>query len=295
MAVNQQKIRLGAATQLIFFSDSPNSIDLGATIGGMEVNYNPTMFAVEIDQCPMEVASYRTKEQVDVAFAIAQYQMDRLAASIAYAASTGSGVITTASGSLSAPGAAVVTVVGPAGSTSYSYQWVAFSSAGDSIPGTSGTTATGPAALSATNYCSIAPPAAVTGAVGYKLLRVTGGTAQGLIATFYTLPTANVNDTGLTAAAYTAASTAATYPNSDRLNFGGQVLVPNGAFDWGIPKNDGSANMLRGHLHKVYQAKGIKLNHDRDKVTQASKLTLTALADMTKAVGQQGGYLVEEY
>lgn len=294
MAVNTLKIRLGAADQQTLYAGTTNALDLGASVGGVELNYNPTIFQVEIDQSPMPVAAFRVKEEVSYDVALVQIQMALFAASIGYGSSSSSGVTTTATGSLVAPTGGAATPVGTPASTTYTYTWVAFCSTGDSIPGTPITTATGPVTLGAVNYVSITPPTAVPGAVGYKLVRTVGGVTQGVIATFYGIPP-TVSDTGLTATAYTAVIAAPTYPNSDQAFFGGTVFVPTGSFDFAIPKNDGTKNHLRGHLAKVFSSKATKLDGKRDKQSEMSKLSLTCLADLTQAVGQQGGYLVEEF
>lgn len=294
MAVNTLKIRLGPADQQTLFAGTQNALDLGASVGGIELNYNPTIFQVEIDQSPLPVAAFRVKEEITYDVALVQIQMNLFAASIGYGSSSSSGVITTTTGSLAPPTGGTAAVIGTGAAVTYTYTWVAFCSAGDSIPGTAITTAAGPAALSATNYVQITPPAAVAGAVGYKLVRTVGGVAQGLIATFYGLPP-TVNDTGLIATPYTAAAVAPVYPNSDQALFGGVVYIPSGTLDFACPKNDGTANHLRGHLRKVFSSKAIKFDGKRDKQSELSKLSLTCLADTTQPAGQQGGWLLEEY
>jgi hypothetical protein len=294
VAVNTLKIRLGACDLMTLYAGTQNALDLGASVGGVELNYNPTVLLVEIDQSPMPVQAFRTKEEITFDVALVQFQMGLLAMAWGYASSSSTGVTTTSSAALTTPTGGAAAVVGTPASTTYTYTWVAFCSTGDSIPGTAITTATGPATLSATNYVTITAPAAVPGAVGYRLIRTAGGAAQGLIATFYGLPP-TVSDTGLVATAYTAAIANPTAPNSDQTFLGGQVYVPSGTFDFAVPKNDGSQNHLRGHLRRVVSSKSTKLDFLRDKVTEASKLSLACLADMTQPVGQQGGYLIEEF
>ena len=295
MAVNALKIRLGAPDSMILFSGFSNQTDLGSSTGGVEINYNPTVLAVEIDQSILPVASYRTKEDLSFDVALAEIQMNRVALAFGSASQTASGIITTASGTLAAPAAPVPTVVGTPASTTYTYTWVAWSSGGDSIPSTAGTVATGPVTLSTTNYISIAAPATVTGAVGFKLIRTVGGTSQGLIQTFYGTPTAAFLDTGIAATAYTPIAVAPTYPNSDQTYVGGSLFVPNGPFDFSIPKNDGTTNHLRGHFNKVYSAKSTKIDSSRTKISELNKVSLMCLADLTQVVGRQGGYITEEY
>jgi hypothetical protein len=295
LATNPLKIRLGAADTMIWYAGQANAVDLGASMGGIELTYNPTVFAIEIDQAPMPVQAYRTKEEVELAVVVMQYQMALLNATLGYGTPSSSGVTTTASGSLTTPTGGAASVIGTPASTTYTYTWVAFSSAGDGIPGTAITTATGPVSLSSANYVSITGPAAVTGAVGYKLIRTAGGAAQGLIGTYYGAPPASVSDTGLVATAYTPSASNPSYPNSDQIWFGGTVYVPRGTFDWSVPKNDGTTNHLRGRLNLVYSAKSIKIDHKREKATEINKLSLACLADTSQVAGRQAGWLVEEY
>jgi hypothetical protein len=294
VSVNTVKIRLGACDQMTMYAGTLNALDLGASAGGAELSYNPTVLLVEIDQTPMPVTAFRTKEELLFDVAIVQFQMNLLSFAWAYASSTVSNVTTTSSAALTPPTGGTATTVGTAGSTTYTYEWVAFCSTGDSVPGTTFSDTTGPTTLSSTNYVQITAPSAVPGAVGYKLVRTVGGSSQGLIATFYGLPP-TVNDTGLTATAYSASGSNPTAPNSDASFLGGTVTVPNGTFDFAVPKNDGTSNHLRGHLRKVVSSKATKLGFMRDKITEASKLSLACLADMTQTVGQQAGYIVEEY
>lgn len=295
MSVTPVKIRLGACDTMLLYAGQANATDLGASQGGCELTYTPTRFAVEIDQVTLAAASFTTKEEVEFAVVVIQYQMGLLNASLGYGSASSSGVTTTASGSLTTPSGGTATPVGTPASTTYTYTWVAFSSAGDSIPGTAITTATGPTSLTSTNYIQVTGCGAVTGAVGYKLIRTVGGAAQGLIGTYYGSPPASVNDTGLVASAYTASIANPTYPNSDQIWFGGTAFVPNGTFDFSVPKNDGTTNKLRGHVNKVYSAKAIKIDYKRDKNTEMNKLSLMALADTTQAAGKMAGWLIEEY
>src|ERR1700730_608846 len=156
MAVNALKIRLGACDQMTLFGN----IDLGASVGGVELNYSPTVFQVEVDQITMPFAAFKTKEEVTFDVALVQIQMNLVAIAFGYASPTTTGITTTAAGTISTAGAPVVTPVGGAAVT-YTYQWVAFTSAGDGIPSANGTTAAGPTTLSPTTYNSIARPAVV--------------------------------------------------------------------------------------------------------------------------------------
>src|ERR1700730_15898917 len=131
MAVNALKIRLGACDQMTLFGN----IDLGASVGGIEINYGPTVFQVEVDQITVPFAAFKTKEEVTFDVALVQIQMNLVAIAFGYASSTATGVTTVASGTLVPPGAPVLTITGGAAGT-YTYTWVAFSSAGDSLPST---------------------------------------------------------------------------------------------------------------------------------------------------------------
>lgn len=84
MAVNALKIRLGApVSQTMTFSGSPG-IELGATTGGAELTYNPTILAIECDQALMAIASFKTKEEVAYDVAMEQYQINFVALVWAY-------------------------------------------------------------------------------------------------------------------------------------------------------------------------------------------------------------------
>lgn len=287
MAVNATKIRMGAPDAMTLFG----SIDVGASQGGCELTYTPTNFKVMIDQAFMPAKVFRAEEEFNFKVGVAEYTARNLLATMGY---TPTGVVTTATGSLGAPGIPVLAVVGTAGAVTYSYTWVAFCSNGDSIPSAVGTTAVGPTTLGALNYITVQPPAAVTGAVGYRLIRTVGGTSQGLIGTWYGTPPV-VSDTGLAATAYTPAAVAPAYPNSDRANFGGGILTTPGSWDWSVPKQDGTTCRLRGHFNLVWSAKAVKIDYKRDKNTDLVALELQALADLTQPAGQQGGWLTEEY
>lgn len=175
MAANALKIRLGACDTMTLFG----TIDLGASVGGAELTYSPDTFLVEIDQAIQPVKSFHVKEEITFACALAQYQMNLVAASFSLAASA----VTTASGT----------------------------------------------------------------------------------------------------------------PNTDTLYFGGQVSMQSGTFDFSVPKNDGTTNKLRGHFNNCVSFKPLKLNYQREKSTELSKVELVALADLTQVQGQQAGWLRDEY
>jgi len=88
--------------------------------------------------------------------------------------------------------------------------------------------------------------------------------------------------------------TTAGTPNTDKLSFGGQVVVPTTTLDITIPKNDGTTNNLLVHLNKVHSHKETTLPFARDKDTEY-KSTFYCLADSTQAVGAHLGYFTEQY
>lgn len=83
-------------------------------------------------------------------------------------------------------------------------------------------------------------------------------------------------------------------PNTDKLNFGGNVQIGTSTMDLTIPKNDGTSNNYLVHLNKVHSYKEISLPFSRDKDTEY-KSVFNALADTTQPVGQQLGYFLEQY
>jgi hypothetical protein len=178
MAPNIQKIRLGAPDSQTLTIGAA-ATELGATSGGAELDYNPTILAIEIDQALMPVASYKTKEELTYATVMNQFQLSLVALAWSYAT------------------ASVATISGT--------------------------------------------------------------------------------------------------PSTDTLYFGNYGNVPFGVFDATILKQDGTGNHIRLHLNKVYSSKTIKLGFHRDKATTLDKITLQALADLTQPLGQQGGWLREEY
>lgn len=86
MSINALKIRLGAPiTQTMTFSGAQGGAqELGATTGGAELTYNPTILAVECDQALMAIASFKTKEEVTYDVAMEQYQISYVALVWAY-------------------------------------------------------------------------------------------------------------------------------------------------------------------------------------------------------------------
>lgn len=80
MATTVSKIRLGACDTMTLLG-----VDLGSSIGGAELTYNPTNFLVEIDQAIMPVQAFKTKEEISFGVALAQYQMSLVAAVFSYA------------------------------------------------------------------------------------------------------------------------------------------------------------------------------------------------------------------
>lgn len=292
MAITPAKIRLGAPDfqQLTI---SGVVVDIGSSVGGAEINYNPTVLQIEVDQAIMPVNAYKTKEEITYDVGLAEYQINRVTAAWSYAQS---GITTVAAGTLGTSPAPTLSTAGTPGSTSYSYQVVPFVSAGDGVPVTATAIATGAATLTTTNYIHLAWTA-VTGAVGYKIIRTASAgspSSVGLIGTVY-YNTLTFDDTGLAATLYTPAGVAPAYPNSDTTFFGDNIFVPQAIFDWSVPKNDGTTNKLRGHLYKVISAKATKIGFYRDKATSIEKLSLTAIADVTQPVGQQAGWIREEY
>jgi hypothetical protein len=98
---------------------------------------------------------------------------------------------------LATPGTPAVSVVGTAGSTTYSYRVLAFDATMTTAPGGTGTASTGNATLNATNFTRVVW-AAVAGATGYLVYRTVGGATQGLIATMTDETVLTMDDTGLT-------------------------------------------------------------------------------------------------
>lgn len=95
--------------------------------------------------------------------------------------------------------------------------------------------------------------------------------------------------------AQSAVTTVGGTPNTDTLYFGGQVSMQSGTFDFTVPKNDGTTNTLQGHFNNCVSWKPIKLNYNREKNTEISKVELLALADLTQSQGSQAGWLRDSY
>lgn len=93
MAVQAQKIRLGAASSQTITIGAVGT-ELGATQGGAELNYNPSILEISIDQALMAIASYKTKEDIDYACTLAEFQLNRLSLAWSY----GQNLVVTVSG-----------------------------------------------------------------------------------------------------------------------------------------------------------------------------------------------------
>src|SRR5882672_5266473 len=81
--------------------------------------------------------------------------------------------------SLATPAAPVITNLGAAGSTAYSYKVEAISKDQTSIASAAGSTATGNATLTSTNSNHIVWTA-VTNTLAYRIYRTVGGATQGV-------------------------------------------------------------------------------------------------------------------
>lgn len=99
----------------------------------------------------------------------------------------------------------VITNVGAAGVTNYSYKIVAKTTNGHDAVGAAGSTATGNVTLDGTNY-NVITWAPITGALSYDIYRTVGGATQGKIGNVI-YPTTSLNDTGLAGDAATAPAT----------------------------------------------------------------------------------------
>jgi hypothetical protein len=288
---NLQKIRFGAPDLMWLF----NTTDLGLTTGGAELDYNPTVFQVEVDQSILPAKGFHTKEEVNFTVGLVQTQATVVAMVMGYPLTA---IVTQVAGAMATATGLTVTNGGASGSTTYTYAVVAFNSNGDGMSSGNASNASGPATLTSVNY-ELITWVGVVGAVGYKIVRIAGGSTTGLIGTVY-FPlqggaTLTFNDTGLTGTNYTAGLSNPAFPNSDSFKFGGTVGIQQGPFDFAVPKNDGTSNHWRGHLNNVYSSKAIKIDAKRDKPTELAKLTLTAMADYSQAVGNQAGFFIEEY
>jgi hypothetical protein len=302
VTVQVAKIRLGAPDSMILFGTSQAPVDLGASLGGAELDYTPTIFQVEIDQAIMPVNIFKTKEEVAFTVALTQMQVALVQSAFSYAQS----LTTTAGAGISTPSAPVITPVGGSG-TSYSYTIAAVTSAGDSIPSTAGTTAAGAATLTSAAYNSIAFTAATAdGIYAYRVIRSASSgnpSSTGLIGTMYigvaSGQALTFRDTGIVATAYTNSGSNPTTPNTDKALYGGGsaaggAAMQQGPFDWTVPKQDGTLNHIRGHLNNVASYKAIKIDFKREKLTEIAKVSFLAIADLTQPVGQEAGFLIEE-
>ena len=88
MTVNAAKVRLGAATSMLF-----GGTDLGASKGGMVLKYSPKYMDIKCDQVLAPIAVFRTEEECTLDVALYQYQMSLI--SIAFGLSSFSDVVTT--------------------------------------------------------------------------------------------------------------------------------------------------------------------------------------------------------
>lgn len=81
MSVNALKIRLGAPVSqtMSFGPPASQAVELGATTGGAELTYNPTVLSIECDQILMAIQAYKTKEEVTYDCAMEQFQMNFVA------------------------------------------------------------------------------------------------------------------------------------------------------------------------------------------------------------------------
>lgn len=112
---------------------------------------------------------------------------------------------------LSTPALPVITNIGTAGATTYTYKIVAINSTGSTDASAAGSTATGNATLTALNLNRITWTA-VAQASGYWIFRTVGGATTGRIATVGAVTT--WDDTGLTGDSSTAPTTNTTGLNS---------------------------------------------------------------------------------
>lgn len=173
---NIAKYRLGPPSSIILDANTSNSIDLGSSLGGVTFTYSPTFFKAIPDQIIGAVAVWRTQEEGDLKFSMPEVAVNKLLAAFSYPTS---GVVTTlSSAALGAPAAGSQVVVGTAGAIAYGYSLFAYNSYGDGIPvACTPAITTGNLTLTSSNYNLITFPALPTGAVGFGVVRTTGGTA----------------------------------------------------------------------------------------------------------------------
>jgi hypothetical protein len=114
-------------------------------------------------------------------------------------------------GTIPTPAAPGVALQGASGSTSYTYEVVAYNANGDGIPSATTTIANGNSNLGGGNGNVVtwsAPAAALAGAItGYKVVRTAGGPSQGLIGTVLASSPLTFTDTGGAATVYTPSAT----------------------------------------------------------------------------------------
>jgi Multicopper oxidase len=148
-------------------------------------------------------------------------------------------------GTASAP---AVAVVGTAGAATWSYQIVSYNANGDAAPSAAGTTTVGNATLTAGNYNHITW-AAVSNAVGYRVLRTAVGTSPttlGLLGSVVASATPSFDDTGVAATAYTAnTANPVAIPSTSSFVLTattGYISTPDGnaIFMWGYANGNGS-------------------------------------------------------
>lgn len=294
MAVNAAKIRVGAPDLMMLDATTASPVDIGASTGGAVLQYNATYFPVEIDQTILAATAYKTKEEILFSVTLVQQQASTLVAAMSLQSSVKT---TTASGTMAAmTPAPTVTNNGTPASTTYVYDVVPFNYNGDGVPVDSASFTTGPATLTSVNSLTITWTEVPPGATGVKIVRKTGGASQGLIATLFSFAVpGSFIDTGLVATAYVAATAQPATPNIDMVTFGGDLSVPTHTFDWAVPKNDGTQNHWLGHLYKCYSGKAISIDWMKTKQADLTKFELSCLADTTRAVGAQAGYVAELY
>lgn len=292
MAGNWNQIRLGSPDVIMLDWATASPIDLGFTVGGATLAANATYLAIEVDQCIMPAAAYKTKEEYMFSFAGAQESASLIAAAM----SLGTDLITTtAAGVMTTPTTPVITNGGAAGVVAYSYQIVGVTPNGDSIPSVAGTTSTGNATLTTTNFNTITWPATAGAYLGYKVIRSASSGSPGTTGLIATVGPGAVtfNDTGLAATTYTPIAINPTNSAQDQLFFGGRLAVPFHTLDWQVPKNDGTGNKWVGQLRRVFSSKAVTLDYKRDAATQVAKYEFMALADTTQVTGRQAGFLAE--
>ncbi len=92
MSVNPQKIRLGAATQVLV-----GTVDMGSTKGGQVLTYNFKDMSIRCDQFLAPVTVFKTEEEVMLETTFYEFTMQKLGISIGLL--QGNGDVTTTAGS----------------------------------------------------------------------------------------------------------------------------------------------------------------------------------------------------